>query len=160
MSIPDQLMAEWFQLLTDREPEEIRRLTNQDVAPGEAPAHPMQAKKTLGRDIVSFYHGEAATLSAQAEWGRRFSQRQDPTEIEEARIPGSELTDGRLWICKLLVLSGLAKSNNEARRHVEGGAVTVGPEREKITDAKATVTVADGLIVRVGSRKVVRVRLV
>jgi tyrosyl-tRNA synthetase len=58
-----------------------------------------------------------------------------------------------------LILTGLAKGNNEARRHIEGGAVTIGPDRQKITDAKDSIPVTDGLIVRVGKRQVVRLRL-
>jgi tyrosyl-tRNA synthetase len=64
-----------------------------------------------------------------------------------------------MWICKLIIALGMAKSNNEARRHVEGGAVTIGPERAKVSDGKANVTVEDGLIVRVGNRQVKKVRL-
>ena len=74
-------------------------------------------------------------------------------------IPGSELKDGQLWICKLLVLAKLAGGNNEARRLIDAGSVTLGPDREKITDQKANVAVADGLIVRVGNRRIVRVKL-
>jgi tyrosyl-tRNA synthetase len=153
MSIPDDLLREWFELLTDRAAEEVARLVNPQAT------HPMEAKKSLGRDIVGFYHGAAAAAAAQTEWEKRFSKREDPSEIEEAGIPRTELTDGKLWICKLLVLTGLAKSNNDARRHVEAGAVTLGPDREKVTDPKANVAVTDGLIVRVGNRRVVRVRL-
>ena len=60
----------------------------------------------------------------------------------------------------MLATLGLAKSNSEARQKVTEGAVTVGPDREKITDFKATVAVTNGLIVRLGSRRVVRVRIV
>lgn len=153
MSIPDALMREWFELLTDRPAAEIERLTNATTT------HPRQAKEQLGKDIVAFYHGQQAAEDAAGEWQKRFTERKDPTEIEEKVIAASELTDGKIWICKLLVLAGLAKSNNEARRAVQGGGVTLGPEREKVTDDKAQVAVADGLIVRVGNRRVVRVRV-
>jgi tyrosyl-tRNA synthetase len=153
MSIPDELMREWFELLTDRPAEEIARLTT-----GQA-AHPMQAKKTLGKDIVAFYHGPAAAAEAEAEWQRRFSERQDPTDIREAPLPAADLTDGRMPIVKLLVRLGMAESNNDARRAVEQGGVTIGPDREKITDPSASVAVGDGLVVRRGKRQVVRVRL-
>jgi tyrosyl-tRNA synthetase len=153
MSIPDDLMREWFELLTDRPADEIARLTN------VGDIHPMIAKQTLGKDIVGFYHGAGKADEAAEEWKRRFSQRQDPSDIAEAPLPHGELKDGRLGICKLLVGLGLAKSTNEARRHVEGGAVTLGPDREKVTDWKAEVPVTDGLIVRVGKRQVVRVKL-
>jgi tyrosyl-tRNA synthetase len=149
MSIPDTLLREWFELLTDRSAEEIATLC----------LHPMAAKKQLGKDIASFYYGASAAAEAEAEWTRRFSQHQDPTDIPVVPIAASELSDGKVGICKLLVLLGLAKSGNEARRAVEGGGVTIGPDREKIIDPKAMVAVDDGLIVRIGSRKVVKVRL-
>jgi tyrosyl-tRNA synthetase len=153
MSIPDDLMKEWFTLLTDRSPEEITRLTDAQAT------HPRLAKEVLGKDIVMFYHGEAAASAAAEEWRKRFSQRQDPTEIPEESVPAANLTEGKMPVAKLLVALKLAPSNNEAWRLIQGGGVTIGPEREKITDVNATVTVTSGLIVRVGNRKVVRVRL-
>ena len=153
MSIPDTLMREWFELLTDRSADEIARLVDSEKT------HPKEAKERLGKDIVAFYYGEQAAGESVLEWERRFSQKQDPTEIEERVVSAAELTDGKVGICKLLVLVQLAKSNNEARRAVEGGGVTVGPNKEKITDPKAVVAVPDGLIVRVGKRSVIRVRI-
>jgi tyrosyl-tRNA synthetase len=154
MSIPDELLREWFELLTDRPASEIATLTD------AAQTHPMTAKETLGKDIVAFYHGPAAADAAAAEWRKRFSGRQDPTEIPEKQLATSELTDGKVWICKLLVLAGLAASNNEARRLVEGGGVNLGPDKAKVTDSKTNIPVTDGLIIRVGSKKIVGVRLV
>src|SRR5260370_23706126 len=153
MRIPDNLMREWFELLTDRSAKEITRLAD------PTKSHPKEAKETLGKDIVQFYYGERAACESAAEWQRRFSQGQDPTEIPDRPVPAGEVSDGKIGICKLLVLLQLAKSNNEARRAVEGGGVTIGPDKEKITDPKAIVSVTDGLIVRVGKRSVVRVRL-
>jgi tyrosyl-tRNA synthetase len=152
MSIPDQLMREWFELLTDRPKEEIARLTGAD-------GHPMDAKKALGRDIVAFYHGGEAAQRAQAEWEVRVPGGQDPQDIPTKVLPRSELTDGRIWICKLLVLAGLATSNNEARRAVEGKSVNLGDQREAVLDAKANISVTDGLIVRSGKRKIARIKL-
>jgi tyrosyl-tRNA synthetase len=149
MSIPDELMPEWFTLLTNRPEDEALRLIK---------ANPMAAKKTLGRDIVSFYHGPDAATQAQAEWEKQFSQRQDPDHIDEVQVASTNLADGKAAVTRLLVLAGLAKSNNEARRHVQGGGVTIGPDREKISDPNQAVAVADGLVVRFG-RKIVRVRL-
>jgi tyrosyl-tRNA synthetase len=153
MSIPDALMREWFELLTDREAEEIKRLCDPAIT------HPREAKEILGKDIVGFYHGDDVAEKAAAEWRHRFSERQDPTEIPEAPVSKAELTDGKMPAFKLVVSAGLAKSNNEARRLVQSGAVTIGPEREKVTDPVANIVVTDGLIVRVGNRKVVRTRL-
>jgi len=155
MSIPDVLMHEWFTLLTDRSAEEIARFTDPQAT------HPRQAKEILGKDIVTFYHGEAAANAAAEEWRKRFSRKQDPTEIPEASLPAANLTDGKMPVSKLLVALGLAKSNNDARRLIQGGGVTIGPDRERITDPNLSIEVTAGLIVRVGgSRRPVRVRLV
>jgi tyrosyl-tRNA synthetase len=153
MSIEDGLMREWFELLTDHPAEEIARLVDPQAT------HPMAAKKLLAGDIVRFYHGDEAAKTAEAEFVKRFTKKEDPTEIPEVEISATELTDGKLWISKVLTLVGWVKSNNEARRAVEGGGVNIGPEKTKITDWKATVPVSDGLIVRWTSRRVARLRL-
>src|SRR5205085_694700 len=90
MSIPDDLMPEWFTLLTDRSADDVRRLTDAQAT------HPMEAKKTLAADIVTFYYGADAAAAARAEWERRFSRGQDPTDIPEVALPTSNLTDGRM----------------------------------------------------------------
>jgi tyrosyl-tRNA synthetase len=154
MSIPDDLMREWFQLLTDRSAADISRLTD------GSRTHPKLAKEALARDIGGSYHGGPAMEEAAAEWARRFSEGQDPTEMAEVVVSMSELNDGKMNICKLLVRLGLTKSNNEARRLLgPNSGVTMGAHREKITDPTTNVAVTDGLIVRVGNRRVVRVRL-
>lgn len=153
MSIPDDLMREWFTLLTDRSAEEIARLSNPNAT------HPRDAKLTLAGDIVRGYHGEEASKKAMEEWIKRNTKREDPSEIPEVSISTAQLTDGKLAVSKLLVALKLAPSNNEARRLIQGGGVTLGPQREKVTDVNATAAVVSGLIVRVGNRKVVRVRV-
>jgi tyrosyl-tRNA synthetase len=149
MSIPDTLLKDWFLLLTDRTNDEIAALLTD----------PMQAKKTLGQDIVRYYHGEQTAAEACAEWVRQKSLRLDPTEIPEVEVPVAELTDGKIQTFKLLVLLGMAKSNNDARRAVQGGGVTIGSDKSKVADPLANIDVTEGLIVRVGKRQVVRVRL-
>jgi tyrosyl-tRNA synthetase len=160
MSIPDELMSEWFQLLTDRPLEDIRKLTGDDVESGQTIIHPMEAKKTLARDIVTSYHGKDGAVAAQAEWIKQFSQKKDPDEVQVADVPSSELVHGKIGIVKLLVLIELAKSNNEARQKVTEGAVTIGPDRSKVTDPKAMIPVGEGLVIRLGSRHIRRLHIV
>lgn len=150
MSIPDHLMQEWFELLSDRPAEEIASLIQKE---------PMEAKKQLGAEIVLFYYGRQEASNARSEWESRFSIGNDPKEIPEGVLPASELQEGQMWVCKLLSLLGLVQSNNEARQAVQGGAVNVGPDRTKISDPKANIRVTDGLIVRNGKRKIKRVKL-
>lgn len=153
MSIPDDLMPEWFTLLTDRDKDDIARLTD------TARTHPMEAKKTLAADIVTSYYGAEAATSARTEWERRFSMKQDPTEVPEAPLTAANLRDGRMRADKFLVALKLAASGNEARRLIQQGGVTIGPDREKITDPNAMIAVTNGLIVRAGKLKIVRVHL-
>jgi tyrosyl-tRNA synthetase len=57
------------------------------------------------------------------------------------------------------VLLGVAKSNNEARRLVQGGGVNIGPEKTKVSDPNEVLDLSQGLIIRVGSKKIFKVRL-
>src|SRR5262249_32372430 len=111
------------------------------------------------KDIVRFYYGDHAARAAEDEWVKRFSKREDPSDIPEAPVPAAEVPDGGIPVFKLLVLTGLAKSGNEARRLLQGGGVTVGPEREKSAEPTEVILHPDGLVVRVGNRRVVRIRL-
>jgi tyrosyl-tRNA synthetase len=153
MSGPDELLREWFELLTDRPQAEIAHLL-------EAGRNPRDAKRELGMDIVTFYHGEPAAREAADEWTRRFSAGRDPTDIQEITVLRSALKpDGTMWICDVLMQAKLATSKKEAQRHVTAGAVTVGPNRQKIGDPTADIPISDGLVVRVGNRKIVKLVL-
>ena len=85
--------------------------------------------------------------------GEAVSQRQDPDEIAEASISRTvvQMKDGRAGILNVLAAAGLAKSKSEARQKVLEGAVNIGSERTKITDPKAEIEIADGLIIRLGA---------
>jgi tyrosyl-tRNA synthetase len=148
MSVPDELMKEWFMLLTDRPTSEVLPLIQ---------GQPMAAKKQLGRDIVAFYYGEAAAQEADAEWTRRFSHRQDPTVIREVGIEPQHLDDGAINICALLVIAGAAESKKQARRLVEQGAVNTGENRDKITDPQLRIRPVDGEVFRAGKKDVFKV---
>jgi tyrosyl-tRNA synthetase len=152
MSIPDDLMREWLMLLTDRPSGEIDALVD------SVRTHPMVAKKTLAKDIVSFYHGSDAATASQASWEKQFSQKQDPENIPEVLVPSDTATN-EMGLLRLLVAVGFCKSNNEARQKVIEGAVSIGPDRTKLTNPKVTVKLQDGLIVRLGSKKIARVKL-
>src|SRR4051812_22091872 len=96
MSIPDDLMREWFVLLTDRPATEIDSLVD------PAQTHPKDAKMTLARHVVTFYHGADAATAARANWEKQVSQKQDPDTIPEVPIPAAEATNG-MGLLDLLV---------------------------------------------------------
>ena len=149
MSIPDDLLEEWFELLTDRPPEEVKALLG----------NPMEAKKTLGQDIVAFYYGDQEAVAAREEWVNQNSNKQLPSEIDEKPIDAAAFDGDKINIVTLVALAGLAESKGKARQKVTQGGVSVGPDRDNtVEDPKTDVTVGeDGLIVRAG-RKYLRVR--
>jgi tyrosyl-tRNA synthetase len=143
MRIPDAIMREWFELLTDIPAAEIDAILA---------GKPNEAKKRLGAEVVRFYHGDAAAERVLADWKKQFEEKGDPENIPEVTIPA-----GTANVLDVLVAAKLCGSKSEARKKVEEGAVNVGPDRSKITDWKATLDVGSGLIVRLG-RKIVRVK--
>jgi tyrosyl-tRNA synthetase len=152
MSVPDEPMRQYFTLLTELPLDEVDRL----LAPG---VNPRDAKEVLGKSIVSQYHGTDAAERAAAEFRRRAAG-EDPEEIPDVTLDPAKLDgEGRMPAPVLLKELGLESSTSNARRVIEQGGMTVGPERRAISDPKALIAVEDGLIVRVGKRKIVRVRL-
>jgi tyrosyl-tRNA synthetase len=149
MRIPDDLMREWFTLLTDRPSAEVDAILA---------GKPNEAKKRLGADIVAWFHGPSAADRVLADWAKQFEKGGDPDVIPEVSIPAAEVVDGAVAMPKLLVLAGLCKSNGEGRKKIEEGAVNHGPDRTKVTDWKSTLPVADGLVLRLG-RRIVRVKV-
>jgi len=138
--------------LTDLRPAEIDGL----LGPGR---NPRDAKEALGMEIVTQYHGAEAAERSAAEFRRRASG-EDPDEIPDAAFSADELDgQGRVPAFVLVHRLGLETSASKARRVIEQGGFNLGPRRESITDPKTLVHVPDGLIVRVGKRKIVRVRL-
>ena len=149
MRIPDGLMKEWFELLTDFPTSRIEELLA---------GRPNEAKKALGAEIVRFYHGDAGASAVLDDWRKQFEEKGDPENIPEVEIPAARLVAGAMSAVDLIAETKLAASKGEARRKIEEGAFNFGPDRTKPADVKATVPVTDGLVVRLG-RKILRVRL-
>ncbi len=155
MSIPDLPMRQYFTLLTEVPLEEVSRLLAAEV-------NPRDAKEVLGKAIVAQYHGEAAALEAAAQFRRRAAG-EDPDEITEVGIDAGKLDEeGRMPAFILVKELGLETSTSNARRVIEQGGLSISfdSRREPVTDPKLLVYVRDGLIVRVGKRKIACVRLV
>lgn len=149
MRIPDALMREWFELLTDFPEARIAELLA---------GKPNEAKKALGAEVVRFYHGDAGAVAVLDDWRKQFEEKGDPENIPEVSIPAARLTAGAMLAVDLIAETKLAASKGEARRKLEEGAFNYGPDRTKPANTKATVPVSDGLIVRLG-RKILRVRV-
>ncbi|PTM59952.1 tyrosyl-tRNA synthetase [Desmospora activa DSM 45169] len=155
MSVPDELMLKYYELVTDLSLEELDQLR---TGINDGTLHPRDAKMGLARRLVEMYHGAEAAQDAEEGFKRVFQQRSLPTDIPEVAIPSAELEEGRIWIVHLLSRAGLVASNGEARRMVKQGAVKINQEKE--ADADAQIAVEDGMILQVGKRKFAQIKVV
>ncbi len=135
MSVSDDLMRRWYQVLLTRE--------------CDPSAHPMESKKQLAAQITARFHGEDAAAQARASWEKQFSQREIPEDMPSYRLVAGE----PLW--QLLKNAGLAPSGSEARRMVKQGAVSL--DQNKLADENQ-VLAAPG-IVKYGKRSYLKLEL-
>jgi tyrosyl-tRNA synthetase len=153
MSIPDAPMRQYFTLLTDLPLPEVEQILSSGI-------NPRDAKETLGKAIVGQYSSVEAAERAAAEFRRRASGA-DPDDIPIITLSADKLdSEGRIPAMVLLKELGLETSTSNARRVIEQGGFNVGPNREVVADPKGLIYVSDGLIVRVGKRKIARIGLV
>jgi len=154
MSIPDELMEKYFILATSVPMEDIQARM-EGIKKGEL--HPREVKKELARTIIAVYHGEAQAREAEAEFEKVFHNREIPQEMPEFQLEPETLSEGKIWIVKLLNLTGLAESKKEAGRLLSQGAVSL--NGEKLASADLDLAPQDGMVLKVGSRKFIRLRL-
>ncbi len=151
MSVSDELMLRYYELLTDITPQELAPLKD-DLAQGRK--HPRQVKEDLAVELVARYHGRAAAQEAAREFAHIFREKGLPEEIEEVTLRvGGE----KLWLPKLLADAGLAASTSEARRLITQGGVHL--EGEKVTDAGLELAAGGTYLLKVGKRRFKRVKL-
>lgn len=146
MSISDELMENYFTLLTDIGAREINELTD------SGKTHPKEAKATLGKMIVGQFYDESSAVAAAAHFEKVFAQNQLPDDIEEVAVSTTPIT-----AAKLLLHCGLVPTGGQAKRMVKQGGVRINDE--KISDPNMQVTPVDGMVVQVGKRKFARLKL-
>jgi tyrosyl-tRNA synthetase len=153
MSIPDKLMVRYFELVTDLPNKEVKAIRRGLTS---AKLHPRDVKMRLAHVLVRMYHGQAAADKAQDEFVAIFRRGEMPDDILPMGVAKGDLTPGgTMWVARLLVVLGLASSTSEGRRLVVQGGVRI--DENRVTDAAAEVPVTDGMVVRVGKRRVARV---
>jgi tyrosyl-tRNA synthetase len=153
MSIPDEVMPTWFRLCTDLEPAELDGI---EAALSDGSLRPDVAKRRLAREIVALYHGQEAADAAEKRFDRVHREHELPTDVPERELPDGAVQDGKVWLPRLLALTGLASSNADARRLIEQGGVRI--DGEPVTDPDAELRGPDlvGRVVQVGRRRFVR----
>ncbi|HLM58191.1 MAG TPA: tyrosine--tRNA ligase [Pyrinomonadaceae bacterium] len=150
MSISDELMWRYYELLTDQPPEAVERLRLSVKAGG---LNPRSAKVDLARRVITDFHSAEAARAAEEEFDRIFKRKEVPDEVEERTLPAQTFK-----LPRLLVETGLAPSMAEARRLVEQGGVRLDGERAARHDADVEVASGRALLIQVGKRRFMRVR--
>jgi tyrosyl-tRNA synthetase len=140
MSISDEMMENYFTLLTNLPAKKIAELTSPDKT------HPKDAKVLLGKIIVTQFYNEATAQLAAEQFEKVFAQKQRPDEMPEFKVANKPISAKQLLLsCKLVSTGG------EAKRMVMQAAVSV--DGKKITDPNTEITPENGMVIQVGKRK-------
>ncbi len=145
MAIPDELMPQYFQLLTDIEWAEVAHL------------HPKEAKKKLAWTVVAWLHGVEEADRAQAHFERVFEEERPPERMPEVAVGHLVNPEGKAEVAALLLAAGLVASKSEARRLLAQGGIWV--DGEKLAPDQYYISVRPGMILRVGRRRFARLSL-
>jgi len=149
MSIPDDLIIRYFELVTRVPLEEVREI-EAGIKSGQL--NPRDAKMRLAREIICLYHSPSEAERAEERFKLVFQQGDIPDDIA-----GFAPSEPVIWIPKLLVEAGLVKSTSEGKRMIKQGAVKV--DGERVDDETANLICQDGQVIQVGKRKFARVRV-
>lgn len=153
MSISDDLMWRYYELLTDLTPRDIELLKHA-AANGER--NPRDVKAQLAKRIITDFHSAGDADAAEEEFVRRFRHKEVPDEVEERVLSAGE-PEG--WdLATLLVAVELTPSKAEARRLVSQGGVSVDGERQENAAAIKHWQAGESALLKVGKRRFVRVR--
>jgi len=148
MSISDPMMWKYYELLTDVQVPEIDKMKHE--------SHPMEAKKSLARRIVTDFHSADAAAKAAEDWAKQFQKAEVPEDVEEVEAPVEVTSDGRVRLDKLLAREGLADSVSDAVRKLKQKAVKVNGQLQ--TDPAVALDLNQPIVLQVG-RKIKRIRV-
>jgi tyrosyl-tRNA synthetase len=146
MSVSDELMWRYYELLTDVSVDEIERMKTDEAF------NPRDAKVELAKRIIADFHSPEEAVNAEEEFNRIFRRKETPDEIETR-----PLAAGQWKLARLLVETDLAASIAEARRLTEQGGVRIAGERVTDTSANVEVHAGQTILLQVGKRKFLNV---
>lgn len=156
MSVPDELMPDYFRLTTGWNPDHTED-TLDALKAGRM--QPVEAKRLLARTIVELYHGDGSGAMAEEEFDRVFKQGAVPEEVPEFKLPQDQLIDGKIRLSKVLALAGLVSSGKEGRRKIEQGGVRIDGERVEDPDLECSMFELNNRVLQVGKRAWARVKV-
>jgi tyrosyl-tRNA synthetase len=147
LSIPDDLIVSYFTLATDVPGPQVNELKN---GMESGALNPRDAKRRLARELVALYHSAEAAEEAEEEFDAVFARKEIPDNVLDFAVAGD-----REWpLARLMVDSGGAKSNSDARRLIDAGGVKL--DGEKIGDVNLRVKIDKPVLLKVGKRFFVR----
>jgi tyrosyl-tRNA synthetase len=149
MSIPDEQIYTYFELVTDVGADDLARIKDEL---GQNKTNPMILKKRLGKEIVRIYYTQEEADKACQEFERVFSKKELPEEIPEKHV---QYEEAEIWIGHYLKEAGCVSSTSEVKRLIKQGGLYIDDERIKDEDLK--VRVAGKKLVRLGKRKFFRI---
>ena len=148
MSIADEFIWKYFDLATEVPTDQIEKIKAR-FRSGDM--HPKEAKQRLAREIVTLYHSEEKALEAEKRFEKVFAKKELPDDMPCLSIKQADMSDGKVWVVKLLVQSGFAHSNGEARRLIQQGGVRI--NQEEVTLDNCDVSVKNGDVLQAGKRR-------
>jgi tyrosyl-tRNA synthetase len=144
MSIPDSQIVNYFTLATEIPGDRLAAI-KKELEGGDI--NPMKFKKELAFELVKLYHDKASAEQAQLDFETKFSKREIPDDIPELAI---ESVTPTIWIANLIVQSGVAKSNGQAIRLVQGGGVQLNSQKIADKDFQVDLTVEN--VIKIGKK--------
>ena len=147
MQVPDALLYRYIELCTALDLKEAKDLINRDIK---------EAHRVFARELVTIYHGAEPVADAEERFDY-VAKGGIPDDVPEFRLPADELEDATIWICKLATLSGLTKSNGEARRLVKNRGLRL--NGEQVSDENLQVSLDEPVVLQKGKDTFVRVSL-
>ncbi|RQW03681.1 MAG: tyrosine--tRNA ligase [Calditrichaeota bacterium] len=148
MSIPDNLIYSYFELVTDIELLELKEIKTKLEDPE---SNPMSLKRYLGRTLVRMYHNEEAARKAEAHFDLVHKKKEIPDDIPEATLPASPVR-----LIDLMVSSGMVSAKSEARRLIRQGGVKI--DGETVSDELFELRKGTEKVLKVGKRKFLKIR--
>lgn len=143
MSISDELMMKYYELLSDITIDELKALKN-GIKDGTI--HPKDAKVRFAKEIITRFHNKEAADNAHANFERVFKEREIPEDIEVVKIKEDDI---ERWLPRFLLNIGMVPSTTEGKRMIAQGAVTINGEKIKAEETP----VSNELIIKVGKRR-------
>jgi tyrosyl-tRNA synthetase len=153
MSIPDELILQYYELATDMHPDELDKIRS---LLAEGKKNPRDVKMALAREIVGLYHGEQGAEAAEQHFVAVFQKKTAPEEMKDIQVDSLALTEGKITLSRLVLQAGFAPSASEARRLVEQGAVRLNGEK---LEAGGDIQIRTGDVLQVGKMKFGRIRM-